>query len=115
MKTPMFAAVAAALVLSSCATAPEPVHPPDAFMARLQALCGQRFEGRVVSTDAADADFRGQRLVMHVRELEDLDLTVDTLSVGLRFSFGGGLLKRADEGVYEAKSRGRNQVIARAA
>ena len=25
------------------------------------------------------------------------------------------LLKRADEGVYEAKARGRNQVIARAA
>jgi len=37
-------------------------------MARLNELCGQRFEGRVVSTDAADADMAGQRLVMHVRD-----------------------------------------------
>lgn len=43
-----------------------------------------------------------------------------TVSVGVAASGGTGdnpdaLLKRADEGVYEAKSRGRNQVIARAA
>ena len=43
-----------------------------------------------------------------------------TVSVGVAASTGlddtpDALLKRADEGVYEAKSRGRNQVIARAA
>ena len=38
------------------------------FMTRLNALCGQRFEGRVVTTDAADADFASQRLLMHVRD-----------------------------------------------
>ena len=46
-------------------------------------------------------------------------LTV-TVSVGVAASTGAddtpdALLKRADEGVYEAKARGRNQVIARAA
>ncbi|MBA3048589.1 MAG: PleD family two-component system response regulator [Alphaproteobacteria bacterium] len=46
-------------------------------------------------------------------------LTV-TVSVGVAASTGvddtpDALLKRADEGVYEAKARGRNQVIARAA
>ena len=46
-------------------------------------------------------------------------LTV-TVSVGVAASTGASdtpdaLLKRADEGVYEAKARGRNQVIARAA
>ena len=43
-----------------------------------------------------------------------------TVSVGVAASHGAtdspdALLKRADEGVYEAKARGRNQVIARAA
>jgi two-component system cell cycle response regulator len=48
---------------------------------------------------------------------ESLSITV---SVGVAATDGhadtpDGLLKRADEGVYEAKARGRNQVIARAA
>ena len=37
-------------------------------MARLNALCGEIFEGRVVTTDAADARFAGQRLLMHVSD-----------------------------------------------
>jgi hypothetical protein len=63
----------AALLLSACAPATAPpasatAAPADAFMARLQALCGRAFEGRVVTGDSADADMRGQRLVMHVRQ-----------------------------------------------
>ena len=61
------------LVLTACASLPPnspsgPSSQQDAFMARLNALCGQRFEGRVVTTDAADADFASQRLLMHVRD-----------------------------------------------
>ena len=52
--------------------------PPeaDAFMDRLQALCGKRFEGRLVSTDAADADFAGRRLVMHVRDCSEREVRI---------------------------------------
>ncbi len=42
--------------------------PADAFIARLNELCGQRYVGKVVSTDAADADMASSRLVMHVRD-----------------------------------------------
>ncbi|WP_395944006.1 hypothetical protein [Brevundimonas sp.] len=42
--------------------------PQAVFFANLGELCGRRFEGRVVSTDAADADFADKRLVMHVRD-----------------------------------------------
>ena len=60
--------LAAAFALSACATVPAPAPPQGAFMASLIALCGQRFEGRVVTTDAADADFARSRLIMHVRD-----------------------------------------------
>ncbi|WP_372707120.1 hypothetical protein [Brevundimonas sp.] len=59
---------AAVLSLNACATAPEPASPQDVFMARLNALCGQRFEGRVVTSDPADAGFASSRLLMHVRD-----------------------------------------------
>lgn len=62
------ALAAAALALSACATIPTRAPQQDAFMASLNALCGQRFEGRVVTTDAADADFARSRLIMHVRD-----------------------------------------------
>lgn len=59
-----------AFVLASCATAPDDAAsaPADRFMAGLNALCGNAYEGRVVTTDAADRDFASSRLVMHVRD-----------------------------------------------
>ena len=62
------AALSLPLALGACATAPGPSDPQDAFMARLNALCGQKFEGRVVTDDPADATFRENRLLMHVRD-----------------------------------------------
>jgi hypothetical protein len=81
MKTLSLAVFAAAAVLSTPVFAQAPAQPQDAFLARLNALCGQRFEGQVVSTDAADADFQGKRLVMHVR-----DCAAD--EVGIPFAVG---------------------------
>lgn len=58
---------AVALALAGCSTTP-PRAPADAFMASLARHCGKAFEGRVVTSDPADADFAGKRLVMHVRQ-----------------------------------------------
>lgn len=57
----------AALALSACASAPAP-SPQDAFFANLSTLCGNAYSGRVVTTDATDASFASQPLVMHVRD-----------------------------------------------
>jgi len=70
-------AVSAGLALSACATGPAVAPTPhDAFFANLSALCGQRFEGRVTTDDAADADFRRQRLVMHVRDCSPIEIRI---------------------------------------
>ena len=55
------------LLLSGCATAVAPSGTEDRFFANLSSLCGRAFAGRVVTTDPADRDLAGQRLVMHVR------------------------------------------------
>lgn len=82
MKTPHFkpahalsaAVIAAGLALSACSSEPAPkpaqatATAQDAFFANLTELCGQRFEGKVVTTEAADSDFVGKRLLMHVRD-----------------------------------------------
>src|SRR5690606_10078617 len=62
------AAVSATVAVAARAQAQTQAAAQSAFMTQLNALCGQRFEGRVVTTDAADADFASQRLLMHVRE-----------------------------------------------
>ena len=67
MLTRTWIAGAAAIALGACALLPRE-NPQDAFFARLTALCGQSFEGRVVSSDPRDAGFAGQRLVMQVRD-----------------------------------------------
>lgn len=61
-------ATLALLALGACATTPAPLTPQETFFANLSALCGQRFEGRVVTTDPADAAFANARLLMHVRD-----------------------------------------------
>jgi hypothetical protein len=65
---------AAALMLTGAA-APEG-DPQAAFTARLSALCGKAFAGRVVTTDAADSDMAGKALVMHVAKCEPGELRI---------------------------------------
>lgn len=77
MKQMMMLVVAAsALTLSSCATMPRAPAQQDQFFANLTALCGQKFVGQVVTPDPADADFRAQRLLMHVRDCSDEEIRV---------------------------------------
>ena len=55
--------------LSACAAVePAARSPADAFMASIAEHCGKAYAGRVVTDDAADKDFAGKPLVMHVRE-----------------------------------------------
>ena len=66
-----------ALLLAGCAIIPTPSTPvansPEerqaAFMARLNALCGKSFAGRITGSapQGADDDMTGQPMVMHVR------------------------------------------------
>lgn len=63
------------LMLAGCATVPER-SLADRWFAQLESLCGRAFEGRVVSTDAADASFVGQRLVMHVRQCSEDEVRI---------------------------------------
>ncbi|GAB3341621.1 hypothetical protein [Marilutibacter aestuarii] len=53
--------------------------PADAFFARVSALCGQAFAGRVVvdvPTPAGDDPFAGKPLVMHVRDCSADELRI---------------------------------------
>lgn len=65
----------AMLVLASCATVPAP-SPADQWFGRLSRLCGRAFEGRMVSSDPADASFAGQRLVTHVRQCSEREVRI---------------------------------------
>ena len=68
---------AAALLTAGCATASRPADPQQAFFTALLSLCGQTLEGRIVSPPvAADADFAGKRLVMHVRDCSPREIRI---------------------------------------
>lgn len=56
----------AAPLLGSCASLP-PTGPQDAFWQALSSHCGKAYAGRLVSSEAPDADMRGAAMVMHVR------------------------------------------------
>lgn len=55
-----------ALLLAGCTIIPRGQEPQALFWARLQALCGQAFPGRVTTTEAGDSQLAGARLVLHV-------------------------------------------------
>jgi hypothetical protein len=72
----------ALLLLAAVGPARADMIPPAAgFFFNLSALCGKSFEGRVVTTDPADAAFAGKRLVMRV---------TDCTASGLRIPFSVG-------------------------
>lgn len=74
MKLKLVRALACALAIAACAS-----HTPsaqDEFFARIAAHCGRSYLGRVVTTDAADAAFASETLVMHVRECNASEIRV---------------------------------------
>ncbi|WP_295695277.1 hypothetical protein [uncultured Maricaulis sp.] len=62
------------LALAACSNE-RPAAEADLFD-RLSALCGQAFEGRVVSDDPRDADWASQVLTMHVRECSASEIRI---------------------------------------
>lgn len=86
---------------------------------------GEEFVVVMPDTDLEDARRIAERIRLHAagspfRVMSGEELLSVTISIGVACSAGPddtptALLKRADEAVYEAKSRGRNRVIARAA
>lgn len=68
-------AIVSALMLSACATTP-PANPQDAFWANLRAHCGKAFPGQLASDEAADADFKGRPMMMHVRSCTDSEIRI---------------------------------------
>lgn len=63
MKRLLFPFVAA-FVLAGCATAP--ADPRDAFLATLQGICGQRFEGSLAYAIDPNSEFRGKKISTEV-------------------------------------------------
>ncbi|TAJ70487.1 MAG: PleD family two-component system response regulator [Phenylobacterium sp.] len=88
-------------------------------------LGGEEFVVVMPDTELEDARRIAERIRLHAagapfRVMGGQELLSVTISIGVACSAGAedtptALLKRADEAVYEAKSRGRNRVIARAA
>jgi hypothetical protein len=58
----------AMLLLAGCATTPAATtSPQDAFWAALSSHCSKAYAGRMVTSDAADADLAGSAMVMAVQ------------------------------------------------
>jgi two-component system cell cycle response regulator len=86
---------------------------------------GEEFVVVMPDTRLEDAERIAERIRLHVagspfRVKGGAELLTVTISIGVAATLGANdrpeaLLKRADEGVYEAKASGRNKVITRAA
>ncbi len=62
-----------ALAVTACSQAD---NPQEAFMDNLQEHCGKAYAGKLISTDAADADMAGLPMVMHMRECSDDEVKI---------------------------------------
>jgi len=58
----LFSALAAAGLLAGCAAAPPPADARDRFMATLQGMCGQRFEGALSFAIDPNSEFANQKI-----------------------------------------------------
>jgi hypothetical protein len=74
-------AASLALAALSCAPAAKAPSADQVFWDRLEALCGNAYEGTVVEAPAGDTTFAGKSIVMHVRSCED-DRILIPLHVG---------------------------------
>ena len=70
------AVLVASAALAACATAPSGRDPQLRFFEALRTLCGNAYEGRVVTSDAADRELAASRLVMHVRACSDEEIRI---------------------------------------
>jgi hypothetical protein len=59
-------ALTTACVLAACAGAPAPGDARDGFMATLQGMCGQRFEGRLSYAIDPNSEFAGKTIATEV-------------------------------------------------
>lgn len=65
-----------AISIAACATSDADMSARDGFFAALAAHCGESYEGRLVTADAADADIASAHLVMEVRECSDDEIRI---------------------------------------
>ena len=84
---------AGALALAACGSETDGAQDEaDASLfTALQSLCGDSFEGEVVSDDPADADWAGEVLTVHVRTCteDEVPFVPEDLSAGGRHRGGG--------------------------
>lgn len=62
----MLPVLAAACLLAGCAAAPSPADTRDQFMATLQGMCGQRFEGGLSYAIDPNSEFAGKKIATQV-------------------------------------------------
>ncbi|MAL10915.1 MAG: hypothetical protein CMF74_14780 [Maricaulis sp.] len=67
-------ALAATAALAACGATSE--SSSDDLFAALSARCGQAYEGNVLGDDPRDADWRSERMVMHIRECSDDEIRI---------------------------------------
>ncbi len=75
MRLDIVFAVVSAILLSGCIQSAE-----KEFWGRLEALCGNAYDGQLVSNDPQDAEFVGADLWMHVSECESDRILVDFMN-----------------------------------
>ena len=64
------------LLFAAACSGGDKAAPADQFMNALRVHCDKAYEGKVVSTDEADADFAKEKLVMHVRTCSENEIRI---------------------------------------